>query len=77
MTETRELLTALQTLSMDNSQKIFEMMSGEFTAIEETIDVDVNDYTVIDCCDAECDGECDNELIGTDLKGLIEQELNA
>ena len=75
LTETRELLTALQTMSMDNSQKIFEMMSGEFTAIEETIEVD--DCTVIDCCDAECEGECDNELIGTDLKGLIEQELNA
>lgn len=77
LNETKELLTALQTMSMDNSQKIFEMMSGEFTAIEETGDVDVNDCTVIDCCDAECDGECDNELIGTDLKGLIEQELNA
>ena len=77
LSETKELLNALQTLTMDNSQKIFAIMSGEDIALdgaeadagEDEGDTDAN-------ADAQ-DEDDESEVVGTDLKGLIEQELNA
>ena len=80
LSETKELLNALQTLTMDNSQKIFAIMSGEDIALDEgegqdegedENDADANANT------QDEDEDDESELVGTDLKGLIEQELNA
>ena len=73
LVETKELLAALQAMSMDNSQKIFELMSGEQLLIDGNVDEDLE----VDEVESEdVDGE---ELVisGNSLKGLIEQELNA
>ena len=80
LSETKELLNALQTLTMDNSQKIFAIMSGEEVVLnegegqdegEDENDADANANT------QDEDEDDESELAGTDLKGLIEQELNA
>lgn len=73
LAETKELLAALQAMSMDNSQKIFELMSGEQLLTDGNVDEDLE---VDEVESEEVDGE---ELVitGNSLKGLIEQELNA
>ena len=79
LSETKELLNALQTLTMDNSQKIFAIMSGEEVVLDADED-EVQDEGDADSnanADAQDDEDEDSELVGTDLKGLIEQELNA
>lgn len=85
MNETKDLLAALQTLSMDNSQKIFTMMSGGEDINDNddyNINDNINDGTIITDINHNLNDDTDanivdNEVIGTDLKGLIEQELNA
>ena len=85
MNETKDLLAALQTLSMDNSQKIFTMMSGGEDINDNddyNINDNINDGSIITDIDNNLNDDTDanivdNEVIGTDLKGLIEQELNA
>jgi hypothetical protein len=78
LSETKELLNALQTLTMDNSQKIFAIMSGEDIALDEG-EADAGEAEGEDEVDANAqdDEDEESELVGTDLKGLIEQELNA
>lgn len=78
MANTKDLLAALQTMSMDNSQKIFEIMSGE--EVHQEDEEEDNDSGVhFSDVTAVVDGESEEELeiTGTSLKGLIEQELNA
>ena len=71
LAETKEFLAALQAMSMDNSQKIFELMSGEQLTTDGNVDEDLE----VDDVESE---EVDEVLItGNSLKGLIEQELNA
>lgn len=83
LSEAKEMLMALQTMSMDNSQKIFDIMSGNSSDIMLDSNETGLEYVLENCDengvgDVEVDGETvDNEVIGTDLKGLIEQELNA
>jgi hypothetical protein len=84
MANTKDLLAALQTMSMDNSQKIFEIMSGEELIAhndedeeeeEEDSGIHFSDVTAVNEEDSE---EIDGlEITGTSLKGIIEQELNA
>ena len=59
----RELLVALQNLTMENSQKLLDLSSG--TLIED-----------IECEEEEDEGEDVNELVGDDLKQFIESEIN-
>jgi len=78
LSETKELLNALQTLTMDNSQKIFAIMSGEDIALDEN-EADAGEGE-IDAGEDDAntqDEDEESELLGTDLKDLIEQELNA
>jgi predicted nucleic acid-binding Zn-ribbon protein len=77
--ETKTLLNAIQTLSVDNSQKIFQLMSGEVGNEEEVNEfTDVNDEDADASEDVDGDGESDElDITGANLKGLIEQELNA
>lgn len=83
LTETKELLSALQNLTMDNSQKILDLSMGlnteyndEFnqTNIESLGDGITNtEFTELEDLHDDSD---QNEIIGTDLKQLIENELN-
>ena len=86
LTETRELLTALQNLTMDNSQKIMELSSGDFQNVDEQFfqtDQGDNDYNTLigqtdssEIQDLQEDSGSD-EIVGTNLKELIESEINA
>jgi hypothetical protein len=78
--ETKELLATLQNITMDNSQKILDLTigtyTGEFneTGFEENDNfTDLNDLQGLQ--ELEYNSE-QNEIIGTDLKQLIESELN-
>jgi len=84
LTETKELLTALQNLTMDNSQKLLELSNVDNTNYEifrdenninnfTSLDENINDETLKEFQD---DVE-QNDIIDTDLKQLIESELNA
>lgn len=84
MANTKDLLAALQTMSMDNSQKIFQIMSGEEVIAqddedeEEEEDTGIHFSDVAAVVDDDADAESEElEITGNSLKGLIEQELNA
>jgi hypothetical protein len=78
LTETKELLATLQNLTMDNSQKILDLSMGinedyegtfEDQMLQESLPTD-SGFTNLEELNDE------NEIIGTDLKQLIENELN-
>lgn len=83
LTETKELLSALQNLTMDNSQKLLDLSMGG--SIEYTGDLEENELENLQDSnfsnlqdliqDLQDDGSNDG-IIGTDLKELIESELN-
>jgi len=83
LTETKELVTLLQNLTMDNSQKILDLTIGtttEYTGnFNESDVVSLTSYQdeiqTTNFTDLQDDNE-QNEIIGTDLKQLIESELN-
>lgn len=67
LNETKELVVALQNLTMDNSQKLLELTVGN------------NDFDNTDFNDLDTSSNMEltsEEIIGTDLKSLIENELN-
>jgi hypothetical protein len=77
--ETKELVTALQNLTMNNSQKILELSMG--TTIEYNGESSMIPFTLEDGIKSEnftdLNGDSEqNEIVGTDLKQLIENELN-
>jgi hypothetical protein len=89
LTETRELMSALQNLTMDNSQKIMELSSGEFQnmdgqfeesdkLLEGNIDYNtlIGETDFSEIPDLQEDSGAD-EIVGTNLKELIESEINA
>ena len=78
LTETKELLATLQNLTMDNSQKILDLSMGinsdyqgtfEDQMLQESLPTDSGFTNLEDLND-------ENEIVGTDLKQLIECELN-
>jgi hypothetical protein len=83
LSETKELVIALQNLTMDNSQKILDLSMGTtieyndessmipFTGLQDGMETE--NFTNLQ--DLHDDSE-QNEIIGTDLKQLIESELN-
>jgi hypothetical protein len=79
LADTKEQLNALQTLAMDNNQQIFNIMSGaNFSDDADTTDimVDVNDENETENVELVIDSD-DTNMIGANLKGIIEQELNS
>lgn len=76
LTETKELLSALQNLTMDNSQKIlaFSLDGDNMDDMMELPDAGSTDFD-----GAELHGSdfSSNDFIGTDLKKLIENEMNS
>lgn len=87
LTETKELVSALQNLTMDNSQKILDLSmgnnmeyEGDFTSLQNESNMEqlgdgMTTAEFIELEDSQDDNE-QNEIIGTDLKQLIESELN-
>jgi hypothetical protein len=87
LTETKELVSALQNLTMDNSQKILDLSmgnnmeyEGDFTSLQNESNMEqlgdgMTTAEFIELEDSQDDYE-QNEIIGTDLKQLIESELN-
>jgi hypothetical protein len=80
LNETKELVVALQNLTMDNSNKIIALNSI-FNANSDEIDID---NTGLDGGDFQLDPDTAIEeldqsgvFVGTNLKELIEQEFNA
>ena len=84
LAETKELLTALQNLTMDNSNKLLAFssiygMSGSSDFLEDGQD---GEQEFAEDADADADLETDvalasEEIVGTNLKELIEQEFNS
>jgi hypothetical protein len=78
LTETKELLNALQNLTMDNTQKIMDLSTEGFGSdynqgFNETLGATTNFTSLTDLND---DSE-QNEIVGTNLKELIESEMNS
>ena len=83
LAETKELVAALQNLTMDNSQKILDLSMGAtmeytdeagmipFSSLQDGL----TDGNFTNLQDLQDDSE-QNEIVGTDLKQLIESELN-
>jgi len=84
LAETKELLSALQNLTMDNSNKLLAFssiygISGSSDFLEDGQD---GDQEFAEDADADADLETDialvsEEIVGTNLKELIEQEFNS
>jgi hypothetical protein len=74
LNETKELLQALQNLTMDNSQKLMNV-----TLMHSTVDDELYEQSVIvdDNYNNDNNENDDSEIIGTNLKELIEKEVNA
>jgi hypothetical protein len=84
LTETKETLSALQNLTIDNTQKILDISTGsmlDYNGItDESNTTDLNDLqcsNFIDLLETLVnDDMAQNEIVGTDLKEMIESELN-
>jgi hypothetical protein len=85
LNETKELLAALQNLTMDNSNKILafnSVFNNDSTFLDDNLENDVEQDFQQDFDTAENDTPLDtdlnsSEIMGTNLKDLIEQEFNA
>ena len=84
LNETKELLTALQNLTMDNSNKILafnSVFNNDSTFLDDNLENDVEQEFQQDFDTVENDTPLDTdlnstEIMGTNLKELIEQEFN-
>jgi len=74
LAETKELLVALQNLTMDNSNRIMALNSIYGVEDENLIEEDIICEEFVE--DAES-YEKNGEIVGTNLKEMIEQEFNA
>ena len=81
LAETKELITALQNLTMDNSNKILAFNSiynPDGSADDMFLEADQEEGEQDFSEDAELNvEEVSEEIVGTNLKELIEQEFNA
>ena len=78
LSETKELLNALQNLTMDNTQKIMDLSANipEGFIFESEQHFDETMGALVDITDFNDDID-QNEIVGTNLKELIESEINA
>jgi hypothetical protein len=81
LAETKELLTALQNLTMDNSNKLLAFssiygMGGSSDFLEDGQDVEDGEQEFAEDTDADV-ALVSEEIVGTNLKELIEQEFNS
>jgi hypothetical protein len=78
LTEVKELVNLLQNLTMDNSQKILDLtMNNNFENTNEINFTNIESFEEIlsDLKEIPEEGE-QNEIIGNNLKQMIESELN-
>ena len=77
LNETKELVIVLQNLTMDNNTKIIALNSVFLEEGANGLDEDIEDIENIENVDdsASSDDSSD-QIVGTDLKELIEQEFN-
>ena len=78
--DTKELVNVLQNLTMNNSQKIFELSANNFENIDETlldaeqlVDGDIDYSTLLKITEFQNDT---GDIIETNLKEMIENEMN-
>jgi len=78
--DTKELVTVLQNLTMNNSQKIFELSANNFENIDETlldteqlVDADIDYSNLLKMSEFQNDT---GDIIETNLKEMIENEMN-
>ena len=78
--DTKELVNVLQNLTMNNSQKIFELSSNNFENMDETlldteqlVDADIDYSTLLKISELQNDT---GDIIETNLKEMIENEIN-
>ena len=76
LAETKELLTALQNLTMDNSNKILAFNSIYGVEDQEFVEGDALEEEFVEENFGEPSDES-GEIVGTNLKEMIEQEFNA
>jgi hypothetical protein len=76
LAETKELLAALQNLTMDNSQKIMALNSVFLEGQGELNDDQLLNDNDDEANDLEDELVDSSEVIGMDLKEMIESELN-
>ena len=78
LSETKELLTALQNLTMDNSQKIMNISSNipDGFVFDSQQNFDETMVESVNITDLNDDSD-QNEIVGTNLKEMIESEINA
>jgi len=80
LNETKELLVALQNLTMDNSNKILafnSVFNNDSTFLDDNLENDVEQDFDIAENDTSLDTDLNSsEIMGTNLKELIEQEFN-
>ena len=74
LSETKELLLALQSLTMDNSQKLLGMVGNQLPDLEGLQNFE--DETDLMELAENIDDFGTNEIVGTNLKELIENEIN-
>ncbi len=79
--DTKELVTVLQNLTMNNSQKIFELSANNFENIDETlldteqlVDADIDYSNLLKMSEFQNDT---GDIIETNLKEMIENEMNS
>jgi len=91
LNETKDLLNSLQSMVIDNNSKLLSLsLSGDFvsmsmTNINESMqylgDLDLELQNVVELegegeGEGELESEGDNEIVGTNLKEMIENEIN-
>lgn len=82
LVETKELLTALQNLTMDNSNKILAFtsiygMNDSSDFLEDGLDGEQEDQEFATEDQDLIEADASEEIVGTNLKELIEQEFNS
>jgi len=76
LSETKELIAALQNLTMDNSTKILAFNSVFNSDSQDLLDQDLEEELDQDL-DQDLEPDTTTEIMGTNLKELIEQEFNS
>jgi hypothetical protein len=76
LSETKELIAALQNLTMDNSTKILAFNSVFNSDSQDLLDQDLEEDLDQDL-EQDLEPDTTTEIMGTNLKELIEQEFNS
>ena len=77
LNETKDLLNSLQTMVIDNNSKLLSLsLEGNFSNTFDNEFVSMDNVTDLNQEEEQVEEELDNEIVGTNLKELIENEIN-